>query len=271
VCQGDLHGSPPAKHCDQGVECNYDSWRQRGWCRMELWVNFLSRNFRTALVISGRPKLSVMDFVSTKLFFMNRAMAAVGCGEFSCCRLGHAVGKRQCDKVICMEVLKVMFLIRVLALRMEGQWMSCVMLRCVETCIDAGSPEEPYELIPTCKGSTPERRLQAFKASCQNQEPEKVTMLHEAVMSGDATIVRMLLAEGHCCDTLTFMGQTTLFLGAACGSAESLRALMEHPTCTEGTMNRGTPNNITPLERAARAGRVKQTVGRVSCIGGADA
>ena len=96
-------------------------------------------------------------------------------------------------------------------------------------------------------------------------------MLHEAVMSGDATIVRMLLAEGHCCDTLTFMGQTTLFLGAACGSAESLKALLEHPTCTEGTMNRGTPNNITPLELAARAGHVKQTVGRVSCIGGADA
>eukprot|EP00972_Heterocapsa_arctica_P102314 15075152-Heterocapsa_arctica.AAC.1 len=50
--------APPAEHFDQGVECNYDSWRQRGWCRMELWVNFLSRNFRTALVISGRPKLS---------------------------------------------------------------------------------------------------------------------------------------------------------------------------------------------------------------------
>jgi ankyrin repeat protein len=37
---------------------------------------------------------------------------------------------------------------------------------------------------------------------------------------------------------------------------ESLRALLVHPTCIEGTVNRSTPNNMTPLERAARTGPV---------------
>ena len=68
-----------------------------------------------------KSKVTIMDFISTKFFFMNRADSAVGCGELACCRQGHCRGRRKCDREICMEVLKVVYLKRMLTLKLEGQ------------------------------------------------------------------------------------------------------------------------------------------------------
>merc|ERR1719253_820166 len=99
-----------------------------------------------------------------------------------------------------------------LTLKLEGQWLMGTIVRSAETSIIARSQDHPYKLELTCLGATPQRRIHAFKASCATSDQERLTPLHEAAEAGDPQIIRLLLAEGHTMDRLTFMGQSTLFL-----------------------------------------------------------
>jgi hypothetical protein len=33
--------APPCVHKDSGQTCDFETWRSRGWCRLEDWVNEL--------------------------------------------------------------------------------------------------------------------------------------------------------------------------------------------------------------------------------------
>eukprot|EP00438_Fugacium_kawagutii_P003791 Skav211104 [mRNA] locus=scaffold3323:12503:16167:- [translate_table: standard] len=42
---------PPNMHSDTGLQCNYYSWLQRGWCRTELWCHVLSERSKHPFVV----------------------------------------------------------------------------------------------------------------------------------------------------------------------------------------------------------------------------
>ena len=57
-----------ATHVDTGLECNYETWHDRGWCRMEEGALTLSRwhEARPILVsqdLGSPPRCTSLDFI----------------------------------------------------------------------------------------------------------------------------------------------------------------------------------------------------------------
>eukprot|EP00438_Fugacium_kawagutii_P025178 Skav201050 [mRNA] locus=scaffold215:53956:60637:- [translate_table: standard] len=46
---------PSDRHSDTGLQCNFSSWLQRGWCRTELWCHVLSARSEQAIVVVRSP------------------------------------------------------------------------------------------------------------------------------------------------------------------------------------------------------------------------
>eukprot|EP00438_Fugacium_kawagutii_P020686 Skav232335 [mRNA] locus=scaffold1704:262857:266299:+ [translate_table: standard] len=42
---------PSDRHSDTGLQCDYNSWLQRGWCRTELWCHVLSARSKHPIVV----------------------------------------------------------------------------------------------------------------------------------------------------------------------------------------------------------------------------
>ena len=87
---------PTVRHHDvHGVTCDYGSWLERGWCRLEMWALLLAR-------FSNLPVIVVKGGEATP--FMNACQAALGrppgLGRFTCCAQGHRMpdkdGVMQC-------------------------------------------------------------------------------------------------------------------------------------------------------------------------------
>ena len=89
----------------KGTVCGFDTWRMRGWCRLEFLGTFLARNKIRVMVVKGqgaRPK-----FVAP---YEAMILHPLG-GEFTCCQRNHisTAGKSiPCDKHSVKKVLRSM-------------------------------------------------------------------------------------------------------------------------------------------------------------------
>ena len=94
---------PVVSHKDlDGQFCGYDSWRDRGWCRVELMGAHLSRNRLRIMIVRGgktRPRFSGTHEIM--------ALPTLE-GRFTCCERGH-VSKSgtpiPCDKPVVSQIL----------------------------------------------------------------------------------------------------------------------------------------------------------------------
>jgi len=108
--------APTAIHADTGEVCNFETYRQRAWCRIEEWVNILSFEALVPLVVTEAPVLSTY---AANRFLKECARRPDRCplaGELSCCRLGHKVmdasGNSKtipCDMKALRQVLSTMY------------------------------------------------------------------------------------------------------------------------------------------------------------------
>mmetsp|Transcript_8020 Transcript_8020/g.23944 ORF Transcript_8020/g.23944 Transcript_8020/m.23944 type:complete len:489 (-) Transcript_8020:922-2388(-) len=53
--------APRAAHEDTGAVCDLESWRKRGWCRLEEWSNFLTIQKSNPLVLTEHPRVHVEE------------------------------------------------------------------------------------------------------------------------------------------------------------------------------------------------------------------
>ena len=58
---------PRAIHRQTGEPCSVHSWLQRGWCRTELWCNFLSTRSKHLIVVTYLPFMKLGHFVALRL------------------------------------------------------------------------------------------------------------------------------------------------------------------------------------------------------------
>jgi len=97
--------APHAVHRDTGIVCNFTTWRNRGWCRLEEWANTLVENRKFPLVITDKPRLSTVGMIDCFVNVIGHEDRSVCAGEFSCCRLKHQLRNNEgqlitvpCDK-----------------------------------------------------------------------------------------------------------------------------------------------------------------------------
>ena len=97
---------PVVEHKDiSGAICGYDTWRNRGWCRLEMMAAHLSRNDIRLLVVRGGK--SRLRFSGTHEVLTLPTLE----GDFACCERGH-VSKAgtviSCDKPKVSQILQEM-------------------------------------------------------------------------------------------------------------------------------------------------------------------
>ena len=118
---------PMCKHKDRPVVCTLQSWRGRGWCRMELLAAVLARKTIRVMTIMGAAAQPEFIFPADALYL------APGRGAFTCCSMGHRfAGKAvECDKVKLRLVLRAMLPAKIhhlfaQARLFEARYFSCI-------------------------------------------------------------------------------------------------------------------------------------------------
>ena len=94
--------APASTHVDTGKPCDLESWRGRGWCRLEEWANFLSVDAMNPLILTEHPKLAVEEFADFWAFRANTRRGAVGCGDFT----------NDSDRPLCARILRHMWSVK---------------------------------------------------------------------------------------------------------------------------------------------------------------
>lgn len=117
-----------AVHVDACHECNYKTWHERGWCRMEEAVFMLIRfgDGRPLLVtqpLGEPPRVKTLDRID-RAWNMTQRHTSVLTGAFSCCRLDHRLTNLDgtsttigCDREQLAEILEGLFAAQMSALR----------------------------------------------------------------------------------------------------------------------------------------------------------
>mmetsp|Transcript_14326 Transcript_14326/g.32592 ORF Transcript_14326/g.32592 Transcript_14326/m.32592 type:complete len:606 (-) Transcript_14326:253-2070(-) len=108
--------APNAKHRDTGANCNFNTWRNRGWCRLEEWTNNLAQRRKSPMVITAKPFISTVGMVDYLASVTGHEERSVCAGDFSCCKMNHKVKHTNgeevaipCDKMQITEVLDHLF------------------------------------------------------------------------------------------------------------------------------------------------------------------
>jgi len=127
-CSTMLVLAPVATHADTGEACSLQSWRRRGWCRMELAAALFARQPITVVMCQG-PHAEPFTHVPIDSFLLT-----AGDGEFSCCQRGHEIlGRRViCDKLQVAGVLSALIEGRITAEMDSGRavmWRGLTALR----------------------------------------------------------------------------------------------------------------------------------------------
>ena len=77
--------TPPGRHADRpGELVSFQSWRSRGWCRLEFMAAALSRNELRVMTLKGPEAQPEFEFASLDMIKL-----APGRGNFTCCARNH--------------------------------------------------------------------------------------------------------------------------------------------------------------------------------------
>jgi ankyrin repeat protein len=205
--------APRTRHVDTGVICDFNSWRSRGWCRLEEWTNALASRRKMPILITEAPKLVTVGAVDFILSQLGRPEKAACSGQFSCCRLEHRIGTRviPCDKEVVGDVLQRLCDGKLQKLRSSGQMMMYGLLLCLRrTVLAAYHTEELPQAVET---------IDEFLARIGYGDLEDVneigdTPLHWAAFLGNADlVVRLLHARPELLEQSNHAGLSPLTLG----------------------------------------------------------
>ena len=120
---------PVCEHADRdGEACGYQSWRRRGWCRMEYMSAVLARTNVLIMVVKGAE--AQPEFVKSA----DALLLAPGQGDFTCCWNGHKMGGLPvpCDKDKIRLVLEAMLAAKIDDLYDQGQWFHARFMACMQ-------------------------------------------------------------------------------------------------------------------------------------------
>jgi len=188
LCSLILVLTPVSRHHDTGATCNYASWFERGWCRLEIWFARLCRHKIDIMVCTGGE--STPFFLAPSTF----KTGSWDTGKFSCCELHHQVaGKRiPCDKVRMRSILNRMIEAKVKYAKNEGHWMDMLYYSAIRLTPMVGQLEtEPLE------DSAVEFRKFVNWDHCDKEEAQKAgwSLLLLAAMCGQNGAVCEILAS----------------------------------------------------------------------------
>ena len=270
--------APASTHVDTGKPCDLESWRGRGWCRLEEWANFLSVDAMNPLILTEHPKLAVEEFADFWAFRANTRRGAVGCGDFT----------NDSDRPLCARILRHMWSVKlqhlasldkrqlvtlygaleskVFATAEDTPLVSCFQLPGAEDAADAdlapvGADTPSSDIRRGPKTNRGALRTD-WKLGCLSEEGHPIGLAIVTAMLGDERLLRAVFDGEGGADVYAphgATGATTLMHAAGNGDIAAVRFFLERidisKTDDEGVafIDRGTTKfNITPIDRAVR-------------------
>jgi len=108
--------APRGRHHELKEVRDFASWRGRGWCRFEEIMNLLSKVLKMPLIVTNATHVQTYGFIDAIQMFFGRPDRSVANGNFTCCRLGHVIKKKDgttqhipCDKDTLGPILALMY------------------------------------------------------------------------------------------------------------------------------------------------------------------
>lgn len=258
--------APAAPH-ENGSLCDFASWRNRGWCRLEEWANILSpAKTMMPIVITDQPKVFILEFLDFFLFRAARRECSVFHGQFKCCECGHVItlpGGRSiqipCDKEELMPLVGRMYDEKLQALVGAGNDVLYRINKVMEPAVLAGSKED--RMASAC---SPDESIADFSQRLRlPRDPAQgdssgMPAIQWAAFMGHTPMVCKLLKEGCSAEVADEGGLTPLMAAALCSEQDStLRAIIESGGLSKDAINAGTKGvGMTALDRAAKGGNV---------------
>lgn len=269
--------APESQHVDTGKRCDLESWRGRGWCRLEEWANFLSLNAMNPIVLTEQPKCAVEEFGDFWAFRANTRRGAVGCGDFT----------NDADRPMCTAILQRMWQAKLQHLASLDKRQLVTLFGALESKIYATSEAVPLTsllAVDTAKvrslfgpnavdaAAAPDKSAAAavhgellteWKLGCLAEAGHPIGAPIVSAMLGDARLLTSVFDEGGTDVYATHgaTGATTLMHAAGCGSIHAVRFFLERVDPMRvgddgiAFIDRGTTKlNTTPIDRAIRCG-----------------
>lgn len=243
---------PDAMHTSSRQLVGYEDWQSRGWCRLEEWGNMLSLRVAPPLIVTSAKHLGVIDSVD---FLTLRS--GMGCiakhaacqGAFTCCELNHRKtlpsGRTvpiRCDKEEIAEVLNRMYSRKLMHFKATGKMFMFWLWRNSAYSVLAGTPLAR-------KPETLEELLDDLGTKNIEGEEKVRKPIDQAVITCSPKLVKAVLEEGASVDT-----DLVLIFAAQVGDMEIWKLLLGTGQLTPKLLSKGTPANMTALDRCARAG-----------------
>lgn len=261
--------APQSRHEDTGDVCDLETWRTRGWCRLEMWANYLAIEHLCPIVITEKETVMVESNLDFKVFRGATREGAVGCGQFSCCSFGHRVGDQTfpCDKEVCLSILRRMW-VNKWRWAMESETRLVMRyLALFSFHMSAEHSEAPFNGGPLIDDSSDAEGALSFRvlnARLNESLPQtRLRPLCLAANAGSAGILRALLAEGEDPRGRDVAKRTALERAALVGSEEAIDVLLgAAPDFVDDAATEG--ERITPLMRAAGQGHLRVVAALVS-------
>ncbi len=101
--------APVVPHKQASVECEYRTWMDRGWCRLEAVAGSLLASTKYVVLVESSTRATL---ISTSLMVWRDS---VGCGSFACCSQNHILDVDgvptpiPCDRVKVSHILLATF------------------------------------------------------------------------------------------------------------------------------------------------------------------
>lgn len=247
---------PSARHETTGEVCDYESWLQRGWCRMEVWCNALSHNRVVPLVLTDDSVWTIGIDHFFRLCGQTR-LAVVGCGDFTCCRYDHRWEDGtpiNCDRDYILPILERMWLSKVREARDTQNPFLYGTLRMIETRLFVLSPEQPYRATWGNGSSdqvSPELVFDRIEADyLAGQLPTDFCVKILAAGLGDERVLRACAQRGYDLTAVDLSGDSCLQTACSSGSIAAAHYMLSLPGTTLEHINRPSKSSYTPLHEA---------------------
>mmetsp|Transcript_12409 Transcript_12409/g.29208 ORF Transcript_12409/g.29208 Transcript_12409/m.29208 type:complete len:622 (-) Transcript_12409:302-2167(-) len=164
--------APTAEHAEMKDVRDFNSWRRRGWCRMEEVANLFSKTVKVPLIVTSSNTIATHSVMACLERLMGRPERSVGNGLFSCCQLEHkqtlADGtskELKCDKHILNQVVAHLFALMFDFCGYSQDHFRRAVVRAVAPALFAGLPAVNVKHIADPKDTLDGFRSRASQAS----------------------------------------------------------------------------------------------------------
>eukprot|EP00398_MALV-I-01_sp_L67-1_P000299 gene299-47_t len=188
--------APVVQHAENDTDCEFGTWFERGWCRLEACVGALVSSTNYMILVESGEKVSLINLKAKVL------RDSVGSGQFACCAQNHEIEvdgvmqKIPCDREKIAPVLADLLDKRLMELKAQDDLSEYRMMRAHEHVIIRDLPNMQLRAkLDTWQAFAKEFKLDVGKPLKKSGGIYNWPPLIWAVMAMNVPVVKFLIEQ----------------------------------------------------------------------------